>query len=248
MGQNDNIKGARNAFEGVGNSCDEIMFSKLERYGTENISKQGMNGLAARMEDKLARIRSLLSGVRDGDNESLRDTLMDLRNYAQIATTVVDGTWPGTKGSANDNASIEPGDCLQMTADSAQNITKPHKKGDVGYDIRCSESTVLRVTESIQRIKTGVSVKLPNGFWAEIRSRSSTTKNGIFVVSNTIDNGYIGELFVDVVNTSGREIEIEVGDRVAQLVMFKSYCPEIMLVEALPSTERGETGFGSTGK
>lgn len=254
MGRKDDIDSAKSAFATNGSKADSIMLSKVERYGTENISKQGVIGLLARMEDKLARARTLASGdASEADGESLIDTFLDMRNYATIAACVAEGSWPNTK-PANDTHVFEPGECLQVMhenrPDSSNlgNISPPKINGDAGYDITSSDSLVLAVAVGIQTIKTGIRVKIPRGYWAEIRGRSSMTRAGIIVVSNTIDNGYTGELFVDVINTSDKPIKVAAGDRVAQLVLFPLHTPPIMQVDALPETDRGQNGFGSTGK
>lgn len=242
---NDKKKIALDAFAAHGQNADAIMASKLERYGTENIAQQGLDGIIARMLDKLSRAKNLSKGVSAADNESLLDTFLDLRNYSQIASCVASGSWPDTAAS-NDNATVEPGDCLQVL--SSANIYQPKIVGDVGYDISASKQTVLEVSKKIQRIETGVRVKLPKGYWAEIRGRSSITRRMIVVVGNTIDNGYTGEFFVDVLYLGDEPTTIEQGERVAQLVLFPIVTPPIMTVESLPETIRGVNGFGSTGK
>lgn len=75
----------------------ELLLAKHRDYGPKNISQSpggALNGLRVRMHDKLARINNLIDNDRDPENESLRDSFVDLANYATIALLVLDGEWP----------------------------------------------------------------------------------------------------------------------------------------------------------
>lgn len=101
-------------------------------------------------------------------------------------------------------------------------------------------------------IPTGISMELPIGWEAQIRSRSGLTlKQGLHVLNSpgTIDSDYRGEIGVIIKNSSNESQVIKTGDRIAQIVI----CPvvvidEIVEVDSLSDTARGEGGFGSTGK
>jgi dUTP pyrophosphatase len=99
-------------------------------------------------------------------------------------------------------------------------------------------------------VPTGVCVAIPPGYEGQVRPRSGlAAKNGITVLNTpgTIDADYRGEIVVIVLNTSTRKFVIEPGMRIAQLVFAPVTMFELQTVEELPSTERGEGGFGSTG-
>lgn len=99
-------------------------------------------------------------------------------------------------------------------------------------------------------IKTGLSIELPQGTEAQIRSRSGLAlKQGLFVLNSpgTIDEGYRGEIGVILCNTSSTTKYIKSGDRVAQLVIAPVLRPTISISNDLSETDRGSGGFGSTG-
>lgn len=127
----------------------------------------------------------------------------------------------------------------------SDNIKLPIKEGDVGYNLHSSEDAVIKKGE-VCYIHTGIKVKIPEGLWAMLTARSSAVfKFGIHVLSGIIDNGFTGELIVPATAVD-KQIIIPKGTAIAQLIFFNSICPNIELVEMLPTTERGETGFGST--
>ena len=75
----------------------ELLLRKHRDYGPHNIGRSPggpLNGLRVRMWDKLARINNLIDKGAEPENESLRDSLMDLMNYAAIGLLVIDGRWP----------------------------------------------------------------------------------------------------------------------------------------------------------
>ena len=78
-------------------SAGNILLSKHKDYGPTNISKSPggpLNGLRVRMHDKTARINHLIDSGATPENESLRDSFLDLLNYSAIALMVLDGKWP----------------------------------------------------------------------------------------------------------------------------------------------------------
>lgn len=97
---------------------------------------------------------------------------------------------------------------------------------------------------------TGIAIALPEGFEAQIRSRSGLAyKNGVVVVNSpgTIDPDYRGEIFVALINLSQEDFVIERGMRVAQMVITQFNQVSWDLVTELSDTDRGSGGFGSTG-
>lgn len=98
-------------------------------------------------------------------------------------------------------------------------------------------------------IPTGIRLALPAGYEGQIRGRSGLNfKNGIVVPVSTIDADYRGEVRVKVYNLGGEVYCINPLDRIAQLVISKVERVEFAKVESLDETERGEGGFGHTGK
>ena len=121
-----------------------------------------------------------------------------------------------------------------------------------GMDVRANidAAVVLRPLERAM-IPTGLSIELPEGYEMQIRPRSGlAAKHGITVLNSpgTIDADYRGEIRVILVNLSNEEFRIEAGERIAQMVVARHEQVEWELTEELAESERGEGGFGSTGK
>jgi len=128
-------------------------------------------------------------------------------------------------------------------------LSWPAKPGDVGFDLKCwiPDNVLVIPPGTFANIATGVSVKIPDGYWASIRSRSSTfAKRNLMVMDGTIDCEYVGSLHIFVFNPTKVDAHVVNGDRLAQLVFFPSVVPIIEVTDKLPTTIRGTTGFGST--
>ncbi|GAB1448982.1 dUTP diphosphatase [Bacteroidota bacterium] len=100
-------------------------------------------------------------------------------------------------------------------------------------------------------IGTGLKLALPEGYEAQIRPRSGLAlKHGITVLNSpgTIDADYRGEIKVLLINHGQEPFSIKHGERIAQLIVAKYSQISWEIVEKLPETERGEGGYGSTGK
>ncbi len=121
-----------------------------------------------------------------------------------------------------------------------------------GMDLRANLSELI-ILQPMQRalIPTGLYIELPSGTEAQIRPRSGLAfKNGITVLNSpgTIDADYRGEIKVLLINLSQEAFEIKDSERIAQMVVSKHETVEWQLVETLNETQRGEGGFGHTGK
>ena len=121
-----------------------------------------------------------------------------------------------------------------------------------GLDLRANleEDITLQPMER-RLVPTGLSIALPEGYEAQVRPRSGLAlKHGITLLNTpgTIDADYRGEIGVIMVNLSDTPFNIADGDRTAQLVIARYEQAEWEAVEALDSTERGDGGFGHTGK
>jgi dUTP pyrophosphatase len=99
-------------------------------------------------------------------------------------------------------------------------------------------------------VPTGLAMALPEGYEGQVRPRSGAAlKQGLTVVNapGTIDSDYRGEVCVLLINLGREPVEIQSGDRVAQLVVAPVARAELVEVDELPETDRGAGGFGSTG-
>lgn len=126
-----------------------------------------------------------------------------------------------------------------------------HSEYAAGYDVyACLESDVTLARGAIFPVPTGIAVEIPPGFHISIRARSGlAVKHGLTPVNSpgTIDADYRGEIFVPLINLGVADYTIRHGDRIAQLLLEKTYSIEWQEGE-LSETVRGEKKFGSTGK
>lgn len=121
--------------------------------------------------------------------------------------------------------------------------------GDAGADLASNEEVTIE-PGSRALIGTGLSMAIPEGYAGFVLPRSGLAIKSGVTVSNApglIDSGYRGELRVGLTNHSDQPFSVEVGDRIAQLVIMRVEEPEYVEVETLDDTERGAGGFGSTG-
>ena len=135
-----------------------------------------------------------------------------------------------------------------------EKVTVPcyQTEGAAGMDL-CAFLNEPVTLKSLERklIPTGLKMELPQGYEAQVRPRSGMSiKHGITLVNcvGTIDEDYRGELCVPVINLSTEEFTIQNGDRIAQMIISPVTKAEISVVTELSDTQRGEGGFGSTGK
>ena len=124
------------------------------------------------------------------------------------------------------------------------------RAGDAGYDLRCVEGFSLAPGDRAV-VGTGVAIALPDGVAGLVVPRSGlAARCGLSVVNGPglIDPGYRGEIRVVLVNLGSETFSAEAGDRIAQLLLVPFWAPELRVVDELPDSERGEGGFGSSGR
>ena len=123
--------------------------------------------------------------------------------------------------------------------------------GDAGVDLVTTVSAEVAPGERVL-LPTGIAIALPEGYAAFVHPRSGlAVKYGVSLVNapGTIDAGYRGEIAVSLVNLDPREpVVLERGDRIAQLVIQRVEHAVFHEVEMLPGSDRGEGGFGSSGR
>ncbi|GAA4110152.1 dUTP diphosphatase [Enteractinococcus coprophilus] len=122
--------------------------------------------------------------------------------------------------------------------------------GDAGADLVTTIDVTLAPGQR-QLVPTGVAVAIPHGFAGFVHPRSGlATRAGLSIVNapGTIDAGYRGEIKVALINLDSKEtIQLQRGERIAQLVIQPVYQAEFSIVEELPESIRQDAGFGSTG-
>ena len=120
---------------------------------------------------------------------------------------------------------------------------------DAGMDLIAAEAVTLR-PGGWASVATGLTIAIPAGHEGQVRPRSGLAqKFGVTLLNSpgTIDPGYRGEVRVLMINHGNREYTVRQGDRVAQLVVAPYRAVEWIVEEQLSSTDRGRSGFGSTG-
>ena len=125
-------------------------------------------------------------------------------------------------------------------------------EGSAGMDLRANLDQPITL-QSLERtlIPTGLFIELPDGYEAQIRPRSGLAiKQGITCLNTpgTIDSDYRGELKVILINLSNEPQLLSHGDRIAQMVISSVDKANLILLQEINSTQRGEGGFGHTGK
>jgi dUTP pyrophosphatase len=127
-----------------------------------------------------------------------------------------------------------------------------HSADAAGFDLIAAidEEFVLRPLERIA-IPTGIALEIPAGFEGQVRPRSGRAlSEGLALINapGTIDADYRGELKVILVNLGSEPLMIQPGDRIAQLIIAPVARANLVEVQELASTKRGDGGFGHTGR
>ena len=139
---------------------------------------------------------------------------------------------------------------LEFTLGEGASLPAYATQGSAGMDLKSVGAVSL---EPGQRalVPTGLRVRIPEGYEGQVRPRSGLAlRHGISMVNTpgTIDSDYRGEIGVILINLGAERVELDAGERIAQLVLCPVTRAVPAVVDALDATERGEGGFGSTGR
>jgi len=138
---------------------------------------------------------------------------------------------------------------VQVTLSEEATAPRYQTPGAAGMDL-CSAISFKLAPMERMLVPTGLRIAIPVGYEAQVRPRSGLAlKHGISMVNTpgTIDSDYRGDIGVLLINFGKDAVEFKQGDRIGQLVICPVARAEIVIVEVLDETERGEGGFGSTG-
>jgi dUTP pyrophosphatase len=135
---------------------------------------------------------------------------------------------------------------MRIKLDDGAFVPERAHKYDAGLDLRSTETFWLHPGEHYA-VDTGVHVEIPQGFVGLITSKSGLMLKGI-TSRGTIDSGYTGSIRAVLFNNGPEAHLIKAGDKITQLIVLQCWLPNIELVANLDDTERGENGFGSTGR
>ena len=120
-------------------------------------------------------------------------------------------------------------------------------KTDAGADLRSPIETVVPARGSVV-IDTGVHVEIPEGYVGILKSKSGLNVKHDLVGTGTIDSGYSGSIRVKLYNLGDTDYQVFRGDKIIQMVILPCVYCEFTQVEKFAETERGDGGFGSTGR
>lgn len=118
---------------------------------------------------------------------------------------------------------------------------------DAGLDLRSPVNEFVPSFGSAI-IDTGVHVEIPKGYVGMLKSKSGLNVKHGLTSEGVIDSGYTGSIVVKLYNHSAKEYLVKKGDKISQLVIMPIFTPQLEIVSRLAETDRGDNGFGSTGK
>ncbi len=124
------------------------------------------------------------------------------------------------------------------------------KPEDAGFDLSIVEDCIIEPNET-KLLHTGLAFDIPQGYYIQISLRSGFAKSGKFIQTNgvgIIDKGYKGEVMVLLKNITTITQKLEKGTRICQGVLLPLTRVPIIVVKSLEKSDRGQGGFGSTGK
>ena len=124
--------------------------------------------------------------------------------------------------------------------------TRAHEK-DAGLDLYARETKTVPARGNAI-FDTGVHMEIPEGYAGILLSKSGLNVHHGLTNRGLIDSGYTGSIIVKLDNNSDNDYIVEQGQKISQIILVPILRPKMVLVENLESTERGENGFGSTGK
>lgn len=205
----------------------------------QNLEAQGVTRASA--QDSVAALKDFVNQIVYGDNIITGNKRLVIDRVVEHMFNIFDTAFEKYHSYA-----IELPIKLE---DGAQMPTYAHES-DAAADLYALEDTHILPETYGNKIRTGVSIQLPEGWVAMIFPRSSTGAKTTLRLSNSvgiIDSGYRGELGVLYDNTSVGTLDIKKGDRIAQLMVMPSYRFKAIQVDSLENSDRGEGGFGSTG-
>jgi len=251
----DSIKGLAELDDDIFN--DEAMKAILENVETQfspEIIEQSINQMVKNFEDQgLTKAEAIVSV--QALTETIKEMVYGENQFSGNKKALVDQVMNKTFGIFDaavekyHSYSIE----LPMTVDEAAGAKVPTyaHETDAAADLYATADQLIKAHTYGNKIATEVKIQLPEGWLAFILPRSSIGAKTPLRLSNSvglIDSGYRGELGVLYDNTSDNDYQINAGDRIAQLLVMPNYRFKAKVVDILADSDRGEGGFGASGK
>ena len=121
-------------------------------------------------------------------------------------------------------------------------------EADAGLDLRTPQNVSVAARGSVT-IDTGVHIEIPQGWYGKLESKSGlNVKHGVVSCGGVIDSGYTGTIVAKLYNLSDEDYHFAAGDKVCQLVIMPCLSAKVVVVDSFAETDRGDNGFGSSGK
>ena len=121
------------------------------------------------------------------------------------------------------------------------------REGDAAMDFYAYKDYLVKPGERVI-VETGVAIAIPRGYWGNVRDRSGLAgKHLIHTMAGVMDSNYRGEVQVVMINLAQEEYRIKKGDRIAQMIISRHEDVEVMEVDELDETNRGDNRFASSG-
>lgn len=136
---------------------------------------------------------------------------------------------------------------MRVQLDPGAYVPERAHDADAGLDLR-SPINCLITPRSSAIIQTGVHVEIPKGYVGFLKSKSGLNVMFGITSEGVIDSGYSGQIVAKLYNNTDFEYKVKKGDKITQLVILPCELTDVELVASIDSGERGDNGFGSTGK
>ena len=228
----------------------ELIKQNIAQNFTKEVKEQAINQIVSNMEAQRLDRKGAKTAI-----EALIETLKELvydTDYTEAKKNLIDAMMEPMYDifyQALNKFHLYSIELPIKLEEGAQTPTYAHDT-DAAADLYALEDTVLKGPSLGNKVRTGVSIQLPEGWLALIIPRSSIGSKTSLRLSNSvglIDSGYRGELGVLYDNIDVNDYTVKKGDRIAQLLVMPSYRFQPKVVESLDGSDRGEGGFGSTG-
>ena len=234
---------------------DEVMktiLDGIEQQFSSELVQQSINQIVKNMEDQglnKSEAQAAIKALSDTMKEMVYSEVSYTGNKKLLVDTIMDKMFGIFNAAAEKYHSYAIELPIQLE-EGAQVPTYAHDS-DAAADMYAMEDTTISAHSTGTPVKTGVHIQLPEGWVAFVLPRSSIGAKTPLRLSNSagvIDSGYRGEVRALYDNIGDEPYQIHKGDRIAQMLVMPSYKFKANVVDILPTSDRGEGGFGSTGK
>ena len=137
---------------------------------------------------------------------------------------------------------------IKVKLDEGAFIPESALTADAGYDIRTPIDFIITEKNGHATIDTGVHMQIPEGYVGLLKSKSGLNVRDYITGEGVIDSGYTGSIQVRLYRHSGGFRVFKRGDKIIQILLVPIIKPDLEIVDSLEDTERGDNGFGSSGR